>query len=634
MQRVENAFSRIPNGNFSHGAAHWGARLPVDVDYSPADLLPHYLLKAWSEFWVDIPYRDLSQYPSVVDMTAAQMQPIAPGKFYILVSAKYAGSDVYAFQARPDGVWGSKAVAGDPLYMDDYDLELYSGTYRIHSVMDGNRALVSSSAPVATILTGDQAIGFYSRPSGSSTPVFRVDVDIDVRQVVRPDGRSGGVEIGDYFVSATPPISGILSQIALDGKSFFVYSVAPHTPPAPTGGAQVALGLDWQILPYTRAHIRRKLPVCLYDLTLAYTLSDGAVVSPQDVRLELYSEAGVLLATKAPVILDTGNLRYLAKVIPGTYKGVTFKRYVQRFMFERQEPHDGITRVRFGAVNTSGSSYFGEAVLLKGDYTSYLAAPVGSGRTFSYLERPVCDESEIVPRGTVVAYVGGNACPAGFTRVEGIGGDGSTFDNYNSLRCDLGSFALLGSAKYGLRYRDGDAEPRTFFSYQVTTSRTDICAGYSLEFRFSDHSVFAIISAATQLQFSDPYTTDGDKYFEVELVGDYLGVVGKARSLPTAGTLVVWRGGVLSTAQNAPDLPTNFKSCGGFSLAGPPHRHAVGQSVDIKIADDIGIPFRDKPNGQELGSVEIRRFQEHRHFPMRTASAVPKVRPVLLCQKI
>jgi hypothetical protein len=633
MQRVENAFSRIPNGNFSHGTAHWTGRLSLDIAVVPgtAPGIPRYLLKAASEFWAEVPYRDLSQYPSVADLVQALVQPIAPGQFYVSVADKYAGAYIYGFQARPDGNWGTKAVVGDPVYMDDYRLGLFSGTYLIREVIDGNRAIVTRSAAALTVLDGNQAIGFYSRPAGDPNPVFRVDVDVDVRLAERPDGGTG-VQLGDYFVSSTPPISGVITQITPDGKAFFVYSAAPHVPPASTGGAQVALGLDWQIIPYFTANIRRRLPACLYDLTLAYTLSNGAAVSPQNVWLELYDETGRLIGIKRPVVIGNSGMRYLFRAMPGTHLGLTFNRIVQRFMFESSEPHYGLAKIRFGNSNLSGTTYLGDAVLLKGDYTAYLAAPGGAGQTFDFIERQVCDESEIVPRGTVIAYAGGNACPSGYIRVEGLGDAGPDLDHLGSLYTPLGPFSMLGSSAHGVRYRDGSHEPRTYISYAVTTPRTDVCAGYTLEFRFGDHSVFALISSAGELKLSDPYGSSPTRYYEIELVGDFDGVISRATLV--SGQMVVWKTGVVAAVQNAPDLAASEKDGGGFSLPGPAHRHNIGQSEDIAIAPDVGVPFRDRPNGNETGSIIFRRFYNHRHFQMRTASAVPEVRPVLLCQKL
>jgi hypothetical protein len=628
MQRVENAYSRVPNGDFSHGVAHWGGRLALNIT-TPVVVpgVPYYALVAASEFWVDIPYRDLMTYPAVVDFPSVAVYPYNIGEFYLFAREKFVGEQQHPFQINvfEGGLWhwGTAIPRGEALYVDDTLLGIYSGEFRVIRAWDGDNAVVSSSEAYPVIMSEEDTDAFYSKSVGA-VPVFTIRTGVDVRLAPRPGGAAIGVQLGDYFVCAAPRMSGRITKIALDGLSFQVSVQAPHILPASTGGVFLALSHKWAIMPVVTGVMRRNLPVCLYDLTLAYTMLNGSLLSPNDVWLELYDETGNLVESKRPAPIGTGGARYLSRAIPNS----TYARCVQRFIFEREEPHYGTYRIKFGNTMT-GMTQVGDVVLLKGDYTASL--PLPGGQTFDYVERQLGDDSEIIPRGTVVAYVGGSVCPAGYTRVEGLGSAGANLEGFPNLYSTLGAFSLLHVSNFGLHRRDGDAEPRSYFAFTATPARTDIHAGYTLEFRFSTHSVFAIISSAGLLKSADPYGETPEVY-EIELVGDHDAVIRQAAA--STGLLVIWRGGVVSAVQNAPELSAGFESAGGFSLAGPPHGHGIGLSEDIKYAEDVGVPFRDRHDGDETLAIFFHRYYKHTHFRMCTASSIPKVRPVLLCQKI
>ena len=620
-QRIENAFSRIPNGNFSHGPAFWSARIPPSPAPLPTFLVewnggyvtgpgtPRYLLRSDIDFWVDIPYRDLLVYPSVVDYRGA-LQPASLSEVYLFAIDKYANCKVYPFQSYD----GKQMNVGDPVYVDDTVDGAYTGEYRSKSVVSaGVLKAVASTGLVA--VQDDESFDTmtYMRNAATMPTTFQVKVNPAVSADVVP---------GTFFVSMNPTSSGMVQAVSIDRKTLYISVSGPHTVIPDTGGAWVPMGLGWGVFKGATILIRRKMPVCLYDLTLAYTMKDGASLAPGSVALEFYDEVGVLVKTVTPEVIGTAGAKYISKAVATGYT-----RYVLRFMAEAAEPYYGSIKVHFGDGTTGPITRIGDVVLFRGDYVEQLPQPPASltGKTFDYLEQNVCQESEIIPRGTVIAYVGGSVCPSGYTRVEGIG----RIDNNNADAPDVIGTTLYTTLaqQYGSR-TSATGEPRTYVRFtSASPVRTDIVAGMIFEFFYTNApSSYAVISAAGLVRPDDPnlgpFENSGMPWYEIELAGDFLHI------LQSPFSYRIWTAGMIAHVQGARDLGDGNGDSGGERFIGKPHTHMLAASPDLKQLSDVGWPS-DTP-----GVVDANVFVNHDHFPLWSASALPKVRPVLLCQKI
>jgi hypothetical protein len=108
----------------------------------------------------------------------------------------------------------------------------------------------------------------------------------------------------------------------------------------------------------------------------------------------------------------------------------------------------------------------------------------------------------------------------------------------------------------------------------------------------------------------------------LEVVGDWKDVITAAMADNDA-RFVVWKSGLLAHAQTHPELGDD-DSYGGYGYLGEPHSHFLGVG-DAPILSNLdpGDPDYETP-------VPLK----HRHGYMFGAATLPKVRPVLLCQKI
>lgn len=110
----------------------------------------------------------------------------------------------------------------------------------------------------------------------------------------------------------------------------------------------------------------------------------------------------------------------------------------------------------------------------------------------------------------------------------------------------------------------------------------------------------------------------------VEVVGDWVDVINGIRAHANS-KMRVWKSGVLAHAQAHPEPGLeNDDAYGGYGLWADPHSHYLGQS-DASILSNL-----------EVGDPDWETFVpiKHRHGWLFGAATIPRVRPVLLCQKI
>jgi hypothetical protein len=351
-------------------------------------------------------------------------------------------------------------------------------------------------------------------------------------------------------------------------------------------------------------------------------------------------------------------------------------------------------------------------VLLKGDYTSEVTDEDETG----LLEGRISVESEVEPRGSIIAYIGGPICPPGYERVEGIGRPAShlkpgdqLFSNFGdpdnwfedvevvhlpngeartliTLKDDFsrpsgeasepwqitGGWTIVTPFRFPesdpnyalhlqLRQRFGDPTP--IFVDNLQFVKSDIVPGCIMEFRFTNRPpVFAIISQYAQGErvlsveeqqpihpfysglfhfhfwivrhfdrntayrsfgFFGDFQVNKGVSNQIELVGDF-----KRPIIDAVGSNVptwVWKSGVVAHAQSLEDMRDRplytVKGFGGYGPVKDAHSHQFARG-DMEVIPDVG------------NQVDTRKLHvEHSHGWMFGAVSIPKVRPVLLCQK-
>lgn len=648
IERIESAFSRIPNGNFSSGPAGWGGvSLLTEGPYDQDDHPRYRLYSSWP-FYATIPFHDLSVYPSVVDFESVRAEPASPDEVFVSAGDKYPSCSVKPFENSQAGVY---ILRGDPVFIDDTLLEAYSGPYLAVEVLkSGGSSFLKahSKTPLPRVVSKEDIAASYYAKDPAQASQFWVKVYGDIRTTYPRPGGGYGVTAGDGFACLDPQCSGLIQSISyVGGETVMSITTAfPHIEPPSTGGATnwISIPGNWIIAPIFSGVLRRRLPVCLYDLTLAFTAKDGfwSALSNNGIVLKFYNEVGVETASVSPELIASPN-RYLSKPIGST----GFTRIIMRFLFEVKEPYYGSARMVF-AIPLSGQSKIAEVGLFRGNFTEQLEKFGNlSQRTFDYLEQPVARDSEIIPRGTIIAYVGGSVCPPGYQRAEGIGSlkasyDSDFIENAAMLSSKLATFSeVMITGRYGIRWRTedtGQREPRTYLRFTVPSALRpepkNIYPGCVLELRVTATiplSVFAVVSGACLILPEDRLASPPDPpQYEIELVGDYVDFITAYKAY--AGGAYVWKSGVVSYVQDAPDLTAGnhvegaTEDTAGLSYEGLPHEHVVKLSSDVEVLPDVGWP----KNGTKSPGV----LWNHKHLTVLSGASIPRVRPVLLCQKI
>ena len=151
-----------------------------------------------------------------------------------------------------------------------------------------------------------------------------------------------------------------------------------------------------------------------------------------------------------------------------------FNRIFMNFFKEMRYPPPQEEPLLVFSQDDSDRSTIGNVVLLKGDYITRLKE-TDSGpddAIIDYLDMPISVEADIIPRGTVIAYVGGGACPPGYIESPGVGRiDEHSLVDANALRTDI-----EGSWYGGVQIdrSRGQDKPRTILTVRGLNDRPAI----------------------------------------------------------------------------------------------------------------------------------------------------------------
>lgn len=763
-QPIESSFSRVANGNFSNYLAFWeGNATRVEAARSNVVKVgePRTYAKFTGPFKHLIQYSDLAVYPSVVDFGGPQARAY-PVSMTDLVVGSFSGAltpgSPFAYYDFRLGAGSLVRVpAGSPLVLDAVDpaegMSAHSGEYRVSRVLTDATALVHPvKVPMPFIVrSGDGVSASYNTVVDMSDPnnpvvILTLRVVGDVMDIARPDGTKG-VKVGDYFVSADLKCTGTIAGIA--GNLFTIYIDSsmgdPPLVPAPNWGTvrSWAVGVSMKII------MARQAPCCLYDLTLVYTIDQAGppfTILPAQNRIKVLDEMGNELSFITPMKIDDP---YVFRIVP---LGNGWYRYIQRFQLEHAVPLGNRYEIYF-SQGTAAETCIADVALYRGNFTDkFLVNDTGSSEVLSLLETPVSVESEIVPRGTIIAYTGGAACPPGYVPVLGAGEEAHNLSESGTLFDNLGELKNIFDVTYtyppqpnpGLHglstiFPASSDEPRTLvalknihrdtgkppFPFQKwgrfvpvtgyryvaphpvsppclssqlwrdqhalvrasigdpdpiwadgTFVRADVLPGYVLEIRYPTRSFFMIITqyaegnlpyaaneneprypfgwkfngsqgctdvvlwwANAQVEKGAPRNDTFSTYgiygsftvlrrpeVQMEILGAWQDLLRRAWNDSVAGTSVeaiVWKTGVVAHGQRVPE--SSESGVGGYSYVGESHSHRLA-TTDAPATRDVG------QSGQ--GAQEIQLPTEHTHGWMFGAVTLPRIRPVLLCQRI
>lgn len=752
-QKIESVFSRIMNGNFSHGTSYWESiptypnseiRVAIqgDVDRAgpPDPAFPRYLLFAKDWFKHLFQYKDLAIYPSRLRFDDIVLTPVSIGEFHLLVN----DFDKYGIGARPFSVY-HRDISSWPFIeqgslIDVWDNNGPKGIYRLNSVFDEGRdskkALIAPVDPdIEYVFTDSDLLMSYTYASSYGNS-FKLRYD--PAEAAKIPGFSG-FSPGDYFVS--DDFGGIITSF-LPILGIMWVTVDPtlgQRLPAVTSEASPDDAFtpitNWRVIEEVRGSFSREVKAVLYDLTLVFTTVHIGDFDQNSPRIFFYDEVYENLqhGALAPMKIDGSNTFFKKLVNPG------IERWFYRFLQEAPEPYEGNAELWMKALD-SKQVRMGDVALYRGNYTQRMKEEDDSAteEVIDFLESPINVESGIIPKGTVIAYTGGSFCPSGFEQVKGLGGiDGSGLLNPDDLMVSLGTNWYISA---NINYRYGQDKPRTIIGidglvgrpeigpplpFQVSMRlvpvtpwrygpnhylagkfitfrsyngdpepewvreeflRIDVVPGYILEFYFptENKSIYAIITQVVAGRFArtivetwtgdivtkgeiqwnwvdamdDSHSDENDQlhnawrqvfagfkknrafqgfYIYGQLVPDLvpssaIEVLGDFSKFATIAAskgaeLRVWKSGVLAHAQRVQelDIQTPF---GGYGYLGEPHTHVTDESEDIDAYSDVGHGSTTQP---VTASIKIP--TEHTHGGLFGAISIPKIRPVILCQK-
>lgn len=549
-QKIESAFSRIMNGNFSHGAAYWkGSGLEIlragEAEGAGPSRVgsPRYILRAPGPFYHEIQYKDLSIYPAVSDFDSVLMLPMLPKRFWLQVQDPNPPTFPFAIESHEQSS-AAQAPLGTPLQISQTGFPV-DGEYKLDAYNSASYGFVSPvSAPVYRILKKDDGYSaFYAKIAGQSQQAW-IKMTQGLDQGTRADGTSG-VRVGDYFLSSDPLFGGRV--LAIVGDRLLIYQEWPQfqgdipvtdsSMPPTFDELNWTLVRDWYFTERFTGKMVRKIEAVRYDLTLVFTIARSVIPPYDQIKLEFYDEnptrqgpGGSLLKTISPTPVDGSNLYFRIHLDD------LWDRVVMRFVKEVDYPWIGPSRLVFPDLSGGPNNKIGNVALLKGDYTGrFREEDTGPpDEVYDVLESSVNVESEIIPRGTIVAYVGGDVCPPGFVRAEGIGRMGaSRLDEPGALKTEpIPSSTWYAQA--GLDFREGEDKARTILRFaekagfrptvgpfredQVTPRLIDV-----VPYRYSpDHHLYNRFIIYRNI-ISDPAPTNvKDEYYRTDILPGYV----------------------------------------------------------------------------------------------------------------
>lgn len=502
-QAIESVFSRVMNGNFSHGTSYWekvatdpNSEIRVDIQGDvhgagpPDPASPRYLLLAKGWFKHLFQYKDLAIYPSRLRFDDVILTPVSIGEFHLEV----VDYDRYSLGARPFSVYhrdtDSWLFIENGRLIDVWDDDGSRGIYRLNSVFDEGRdskkALIAPVNPkIDYVLTNEDFVLAYTYAS-SYDNMFKLKYDPN--EAAKVPGFTG-FNPGDYFISdgfggiiiSVQPVSGI---VWVSVNTSIGQRIPPVTSDTDPDNSFTTMS-EWKVMTQVRGSFAREVKAVLYDLTLVFTTVYIGDFDPASPKILFYDDVDEDLqyGEISPVKIDGSNTYFKKLVNPG------IERWFYRLLQEAPEPYEGDAELWMKALD-SHQVKMGDVALYRGNYTQRMKKEDTSAteEVIDYLESPINVESGIIPKGTVFAYVGGSVCPPGFEQTKGLGGiDGSSLLEPNDLRVSIGDNWYLGSE---VNYRYGEDKPRTIIRIDDLVGRPVI--GPSLPFQVSRRLVEVI----------------------------------------------------------------------------------------------------------------------------------------------
>jgi hypothetical protein len=192
------------------------------------------------------------------------------------------------------------------------------------------KVFVAGDLPEPMIEGSDFAGALYK----TNLPSTNVNVKIlgNLATAVRSDGTVGLKPGVDFFVSEDPKAVGSVQSYSYDGEfTNILLANSPQFDRFPDTGGSFDPINSWIIVEAFAGKATRSLPVCLYDLTLAYTLRQTYELDPSNVKLKFFDELGTFLGA-IDQIGDPVVTEIPAREVPSFERSY---RVVSKFKFER-----------------------------------------------------------------------------------------------------------------------------------------------------------------------------------------------------------------------------------------------------------------------------------------------------------
>ena len=312
---------------------------------------------------------------------------------------------------------------GSTVVLNATDSE-HSGYYTVDRVSDTFLKIVPQSGSlVLKAKTGDVQGVLYNRDPNVSPDFITLRVFGDLTTY--------GVSVGDYFTTSAPARSyGKILSISPDSSGSGVQRIVVNndalSQPLPyTATGQFVAISNWAVSAQVNCSAEISIPAVRYSLTLAFTARGwpGWNVSLCFVKEEGQSTGETHLVSGLQIAEIPATF---VREFDATDPVSAWKRRVYKIQMDAAVPFPGLPQLKFTKIGT-GQLVVGHLAMFKGDFTGLL--PVDDPQTqldYDTLEYNTAPDGGIIPKGTVVPFIGGTQCPPGWKPVIGEPSDGDT----------------------------------------------------------------------------------------------------------------------------------------------------------------------------------------------------------------
>ena len=312
---------------------------------------------------------------------------------------------------------------GSVVVVDATNVE-HSGYYTVDRADDTDLKIVPQSGTLQLkAKSGDISGLLYNRDQGGSPDVVRLRIFGDLQAL--------GVSVGDYLVTTSPARSyGKILSITADSivQNLWLASVEVSQNPLPyTGTGQYVALTEWAVSASVNANVELSIPAVRYNLTLAFTAYDW---DAWNVSLAFVKEQGAFTGeTFLRSSLQIDNLPATLVRSFNITNATNWQRRIYKIQYDRAVPIPGLPVLKFVRTGTKGLQ-ISHVAMFKGDMTELMpSADVNPQQDFDTLEYNTAPDGGVIPKGTVVPFIGGPTCPPGWKPVIGQPSDGDTPSN-------------------------------------------------------------------------------------------------------------------------------------------------------------------------------------------------------------